>query len=96
MTQSETAISQICKVQDSQINALKNVQQHIAGLTDMLAGLNLATLRNDVVGAVRDLMLQESVMQLCDTRPGPPPRAKPSSTLPAHATYKGKRSCTAE
>ena len=77
MTHSETAFSQICKVQDRQINALETVQQNIAKLTDTLAGLNLAMLRNDVVGAVRDLMRQESV-----TCPGPPPRAQPSSTMP--------------
>ena len=44
--------------------------------------MNLATLRQDVVVAVRDMMRQEAVTQVCDSHPGPPTRAQPSSNMP--------------
>ena len=58
--------------------------------------MNLAMLRLDVVVAVRDMVRQEAVTQVCDSCPGPPTRAQPSSTMPEplREERKGKRGCT--
>ena len=56
MTQSESAINQICNFQHRQMAAFEDVMQNMEWITDTLAGLNIATLRNEVVGVERDMI----------------------------------------
>ena len=49
----------------------------------MLASLDVGAFKRDVVGAVRDMMREESVTQVCAQHPGPPAREPPST---AHAS----------
>jgi len=81
MTQSETAISQLCAVHERQMTAFVTVMQNVARLTDNIVSMNLATLRQDVAAAVRDTLGQEAT-QVCNSRPGPPTRAQPRSMMP--------------
>ena len=51
----------------------ETVQQNMADLTNSIASLNLATLRDDIMNSVRDVVRQEAVSQVCDRCPGPSP-----------------------
>ena len=59
--------------------------QNLGKITETLASLNVAELKRDVVGAVRDMMREESVSQVCAQRQGPPARDTLST---AHASEK--------
>ena len=53
--------------------------RNMAKDTDTLAGMNIATLKKDVLGAVRGMMREESVNKLCAQHPGPQARESPQS-----------------
>ena len=59
----------------------KDVTRNLGRVTDTLVSL-VGALKRDVVGAVRDMMREESVTQVCAQRPGPPAREQPP-TVPA-------------
>ena len=48
--------------------------RNLGKITETLASLDVKELKRDVVGAVRDMMREESVTQVCAQRPGPPAR----------------------
>ena len=73
-------ISQICNVQQRQMSAFEDVMRNMAKITETLIGLNHAKLRNDMVGAVMDMMHEEFITKLWDKCPGPPVREPPLMT----------------
>ena len=46
-------------------------------LTESLARLDINEMKREMVGAMRDMMREESVAQLCAQRPGPSTRETP-------------------
>ena len=79
MTRSESVVDKLCHVQHQQLAAFRDVTRDLGKITKTLAGLDVGALRRDVVGAVRDMMREESVTQVCAQRPGPPAREPPST-----------------
>ena len=73
MMRNEDAISKVVSAQNQQLRSLETVQQNVADLTNSIASLNHATLRDDIMNSVRDVVCQEAVLQVCDRCPGPSP-----------------------
>ena len=64
MMRNEDAISQLVSVQNQQLRSFEIVQQNVADLRNSIASLNLATLRDDIMNSVRDVVRQEAVSQV--------------------------------
>ena len=72
----------MCQVQHDQLAAFKDVTRNLSRLTESLARLDVNEMTREMVGAMRDMMREESFAQLCAQRPGPPAR-EPPPELPA-------------
>ena len=67
----------MCRVQHNQMVAFKEVTRNLGRLTESLARLDINEMKWEMVGAMRDMMREESVTQLCAQRPGPSAREPP-------------------
>ena len=85
MTRSESVVEQLCQVQHQQLAAFKDLTRNLGKITESLASLDVNELKRDVVGAVRDMMRETSISQVCAQHPGPPARDPPPT---AHASEK--------
>ena len=64
MTRSESVVDKLCQVQHEQLAAFKDVTRNLGRITEMLASLDVRELKRDMVGAMRDMMREESVTQV--------------------------------
>ena len=77
MTRNESVIDHMCQVQHNQLAAFKDVTRNLNRLIESLARLDVNEMKREMVGAMRDMMREESVAQLCAQRPGPSAREPP-------------------
>ena len=82
MTRNESVVDNIYQVQYDQLAAFKDMTRSLGRITESLARLDVNEMKREMVGAMRDMMREESVTQVCAQRPGPPAR-EPPPTLPA-------------
>ena len=82
MTRNESVVDKLCEVQHDQLAAFKDVTRNLSRLTESLARLDVNEMKREMVGAMRDMMREESVAQLCAQHPGPSAR-EPPPELPA-------------
>ena len=60
-----------------QLAEFKDITRNLSRLTESLARLGVNEMKREMVGAMRDMMREESVAQLCAQRPGPSAREPP-------------------
>ena len=64
MTRNESVIDHMCQVQHDQLVAFKDVTRNLSRLRESLARLDVNEMKREMVGAMRDMMREESVAQL--------------------------------
>ena len=60
MTRNETVIDHMCQVQHDQLVAFKDVTRNLGRLTESLACLDVNEMKREMVGAMRDMMREDS------------------------------------
>ena len=78
MSRSESVIERMSRIQQDQMAAFSDVNRNLGRLTETLARLDINEMKREMVGAMRDMMREESVAQLCAHRPGPSTHETPS------------------
>ena len=71
MARSESLLERVSRIQQDQVAAFSAVNHNLGRLTESLARLDINEMKREMVGAMRDMMREESVAQLCAQRPGP-------------------------
>ena len=65
MARSESLLDRVSRIQQEQVAAFTAVNHNLGRLTESLARLDIAELKREMVGAMRDMIREESVAQLC-------------------------------
>ena len=68
MARSETLLDRVSRIQSDQVAAFGAVNHNLNRLTESLAHLDVGEMKREMVGAMRDMIREESVAQLCAQR----------------------------
>ena len=71
MARNETVIDRMCRVQHDQMVAFKDVTRNLGRLKESLSRLDMNEMRREMVGAMRDMMREESVASCALSVPVP-------------------------
>ena len=81
MARSETLLDRVSRIQSDQVAAFGAVNHNLNRLTESLARLDVSEMKLEMVGAMRDMIREESVAQLCAQRARHGSRRENSSFL---------------